>query len=300
MKTKTRRVIAGLSLFGSLLISYYLVLMFSVTKAEIALAELNKSFQEELVCHEECYVLRQTKEKIVVADLKNNSKKLLKLINNYWLDEKTSLEFKKELIRIYFLAYGADKAPDIIKEYLSLENPNQELLSEILVTFNLDLVSSEKLSVSLDNKMVSAATSSEKIVILKTLAKLDSDILIDKYISLLSSGESLELKREAVKNISAIREKSTYFSLEQLNIIKALIMSSGIELSLRRDLVLLVGDYFLVYPLESAELWREIYKNESLDSISRLFSADNLNHLSDDKLILPEVSASEWDEYYNK
>lgn len=300
LNTPRRKIIfGGLSLLLFLIIYLFISLLF-ISKAEVVLAELEKSFKEEAICHEECYLWRQGKEGAIELSLKEGNAKLENRILAYWRDAEENFEFKKELIQIMLAAYGKNNPPDYLNDYLADPEANQRLIREILSSFDLGGVNNQSLIISLNNKIAKAATSTEKIEAIKTLGKADDGHEIDNYFSLLNSNEDIKVKKQAIKNISNILEKSKYFTLEQLSLIEPLILAPETDSSLRQNMVLLLGDYHLIYPNESEAIWREVYKNESLDNISRLFSADNLNHLAGAELELPAVSSSEWANYYNQ
>lgn len=300
IKTKKQKIIIGGVGVLLLSIAYLSFLMLSIGRSEIALVELKKSFTDEPVCHEECYLWRQGQEALLVNDLKKGKQRTAKVVLNYWENTEVSLEFKKELIRINHLAYGDNNIPSYFKDYLNRNDSKQELVEEIISVFKLDLPSANSLGVKLNSEFSLASSSAEKIAILKTMAKLDSDLEIDNYFIVLNSAEDLDVKLQLIKNISAVKDKVNYFTLEQLKEIKDLVSNQDCDIRLRQNLVLLVGDYYLIYPEESSVLWQEIYDNQSLDNISRLFSADSLNHLVKTNLVLPEVSPSDWESYYNK
>lgn len=300
LNTPRKKIIFGGIFLLVFLGIYFFSALINVSPAEIALAELNKSFKEETICHEECYLWRQEQEKIVALSLKNGSNKLANRILAYWSDAKENFDFKTELVKIMLLAYGKNNPPGYLNDYVADSDANQKLVREILSSFDLEVASNQNLINSLNNTISSAATSTEKVEAIKTLGKVGGDSEIDSYFLLLSSAEDIKVKKQAIKNISNILEKSKYFTLEQLAIIKPLILAPETNLSLRQELVLLVGDYYLVYPEESEMIWRNVYENEAQDSISRLFSADNLNHLAGTELELPAVSQAEWADYYNQ
>jgi len=300
LNTPRRKLIFSSLFLLSFLIIYLLASLLSVSKAEIALAELEKSFKEEVICHEECYLWRQGKEEIIELSLKEGNVKLENRILVYWRDSEENFEFKKELIQIMLAVYGKNNPPDYLNDYLVGPEVNQRLVREILANFNLGIINSQSLIISLNNKIAKAATSTEKIEAIKTLGEVDDGSEIDNYFSLLNSNEDIKVKKQAIKNISNVLEKSKYFTLEQLALVKPLILAPETDSGLRQDMVLLLGDYQLIYPDESEAIWRDVYKNESLDNISRLFSADNLNHLAEAELELPAVSSSEWADYYNQ
>jgi hypothetical protein len=292
-----------LALCFAVLSFYFVISLLSIGRAELALAALKKSYEQETLCHESCYLWREGREKIIINNLKTearSSSRVAQRILTYWLDENINQEFKKELIKIIYNSSGANNPPAYLKEYLLSPGANKELVQEIISAFSLDEINSQKLSQSLLGTIKNATSSVEKVEALKVLGKLNNDLEIDNYFFLLSSGEAGEVKREAIKNISAIREKSSVFTLAQLAEIKDLILDSATDKRLRQELVLLVGDYYLVYPKESEKVWRDTLAEKKLDSISRLFSADNLNHLVGAKLSLPLVSPDEWANYYNE
>lgn len=298
--TRPRQLIFCAGVLFILFIFYLLLLFLSVSRPEIALAKLKKSYQEERICHEECHFWRQAQEKIIVSELRDGSKKLNKIILNDWRDPALNFDFKKELLIIIASVYGVENPPGYLQDYLVDTNSEKRLVREIITRFNFSSASSQNLAIILHNKIKTATSSQEKIQVLEILAEINNDQEIDNYFFLLSSNDSVDLKREVIKNISLIHEKSSVFTLAQLESIKNLILTPAIDLRLRQDLVLLVGDYYLVFPKESEAVWQEVYTDKSLDNISRAFSADNLNHLAGQRLILPAVSPLEWANYYNQ
>ncbi len=281
-------------------LGYIAFSMFSLSPSQIALAELEKSYTTEKICHEECYLWRQGKESLIVSNLINKRSDTEKELYKYWISENTDLDFKKEVVRLNFLAYGKGGVPEYLKRYINDENYESSLATLIISLFDLDLSDLTSLDFALNNKFSLATSSAEKIETLKVKASLGNDLEIDTYFSLLNTSGENDVKRELIKNISSIREKNNFYTLSQLEIIKSIILNPETDIRVRQDLVLLIGDYYLIYPEESATLWFEIYNNEALDNISRLFSADSLNHLKKLNLSLPEVSEIDWEAYYNQ
>jgi hypothetical protein len=296
---KYRYLILGIFLLISLTIIFVVILFFNISPAETALVKLAASFSGEISCHEKCNVFRQNQEKIIIAGFKTKPQKLDRMMLNYWRAKEINSDFKKELIKLSALAYGADNPPEYFKNYLLDSGADLSLVREIISQFNLT-AAADSLSGGLEMRIENASSSAEKIEALKTLGKLGADAEIDNYFNLLNSAEAIEIKKEAIKNLSNIREKSIYFTLAQLDILKKLIISPSTDIRIRQELVLLIGDYYLVFPLESASAWQEIYANKSLDNISRSFSADSLNHLKNARLVLPVVSETDWAAYYNQ
>lgn len=298
--TKRRAIILGLSTLGIIIVLYLIISLASISKSEIALAELEKSVTQETVCHEACFAWRQERENIVVSELKRGSKKISRRIQADWQNMEKSLEYKKEIVKILALAYGASNPPNYINDYLSNPSAEQALVFEILREFKIDASASDKLNRLLNDQIITATTTQEKISILKTMSVVSGPSEIESYFMILNSGDVTALKREAIKNISNIREKSLVFTLDQLKTIESLIHNLETDARFRQELVLLIGDYYRVFPEQSVGLWQGVFTNSSLDNISRAFSADSLNHLAGLSLTLPEISPTEWSEYYKQ
>jgi len=118
----------------------------------------------------------------------------------------------------------------------------------------------------------------------------------DYYFHLLTDDDELLIKREAVRLISAQAEKGGTLSLNQLAIIRELMLDSVTPALLRPPLVLLLGDYYELFPVETVAVLKSVYAEG--DEVSRAFAADILNK-SGKKITAPAVSQEAWDEYYN-
>ncbi len=295
-----QKIIIGIIAVVLLSAAYFSFLMLRISSSEIALAELNKSFEKEKNCHEKCNLWRQDRENVIIHSLKENEKRIASAMLNYWKNKEISQEFKQEIVKLNYLAYGKNNPPQYLKDYLNKNDSQPELIKEIISIFSPDLPESDKLGFDLSDKYSVASSSVEKVAILKTMAALNNDSAIEGYFSLLNSESDPIIKLQLIKNISSIKDKTNYFNLAQLEMIRNLILDKNTSLIVRQNLVLLLGDYYLVFPVESSSVWREVYANNSLDNISRLFSADNLNHLIKTNLALPEVNPEDWEAYYNK
>jgi len=298
-KTRRRKIVSISLLIGLLLFFYVGLSWFNVSDVEVALVELKNSFNSEIICHEKCALFRQAREQILVNKLKSKNQKTMKIVFNYWSSAEENRAFKKALVKILFLTYGANNPPPYLREYLNRPDSDLDLVREIIFRFPLLVNNNPEFKNNLVTRIAEAKLIDEKVELMKIVGEINNDLEIDSYFATLLTDESPLVKRELIKNISNIKDKSIYFTLNQLEIIKNLILNINTDSALRRDLVLLLGDYYLIFPEASAALWEEIYNKIELDSISRLFSADNLNHLASRNLALPVVSPAEWEEYYN-
>lgn len=283
----------------SIVLLYFAIAPLWVSREAIALAELEKTFLPQVICHEKCLLFRQARENLLAKSLKKREARTIKLLDRLWKKEDLSPAFRRELVKIFYLGYGGENPPFYLKKYLIENQASPQVIREIVYRFPLITNGYREFRDKLSERLLQADLPEERVEFLKIIREISSDSEIDNYFSVLTSGESEDFKREAVKNISNTKDKAGYFKVEQLEIIKDLVLSENTPNSLRRDLTLLISDYYLIFPNESAAIWQKIYNQEDLDSITRLFSADNLNHLGNKELILPEISPEEWAEYYN-
>ncbi len=280
--SRRRKIIFILALIfgGSLL--YLLVALIFISPAELSLAELRGSWQSETICHESCQLRRRRASEMVIAALKNDpDSRLARQIKRFFFDSRSSWEFRAELISIWREAAGSANPPIYLRDYLADPEAMPQLAAEILADFDptaLDLSVSE------------------------------SDVRgpIDYYFSILSSGKDFLIKREAVRAISTQPDKRTAFSPDQVESLGKMILDASQDRRLRQILVMLLGDYYPLFPDESSEVLRLAYGSAALDPISRALSADNLNRFEADggpdggEWPLPEISREDWDEYYNE
>lgn len=252
-----------------LIVSYLSVAILMVSPAEMNLERLRRSFRDDLICHEACAAGREASISIIVKDLKENPDSSgARHLKDYFLDEKNNLAFRIRLIGIIRTAIGPDNPPGYIKDFMA-GGGDSLIRAEILMAFKASALSSE------DNPL-------------------------DYYYKIIAGNDDLTVKLAAIRALSSLEDKSDYFDIGQLELIKKIIFDSGTDKRLRQPLVLLLGDYYRLLPDETKNILIALYKTESSgDNISRAFAADILNRLAGEELSVPEISPVEWDSYYN-
>lgn len=256
-------------------LAYLSISFWLISPAEIHLIKLRQSWQNNKICHEACRLERQNSKEIIVNELKkrNNQNNLRKMIEADFFDSKITVEFKIELINILQLSFGSSNPPVFLREYMTKSDGDPILQAAILNSF---------LATALD------------------LKEANSPLMY--YFNILLSNQAEILKQTAIEIISNYPDKTAVFNLEQLNIMKKLIFSNQTERHLRQAIVLLIDDYYILFPKESAAILKTIYKTEiNGDEVSRAFAADIFNrHVKPEEyLAAPIVSDTAWDEYYN-
>lgn len=243
---------------------YYSLAYFFVSKEEICLENLKRSFLTEKICHETCALKRLENKKCLSVNL-SKKPKIEKTMQSYIYNEELQTDFRIFLIDIFRSVYGSENPPLSLVNYLSVQSANKSVQSAILRFFDFSRLNGDK-----NNPL-------------------------DYYFSILEKESSSELRLEAAVKIATYKNAEQYFSVYQLSLIEMIIMDQKTDKYLRQSLVLLLSDYLKAMPEETRALLEKIYQsNFSGDNISRAFAADLL------MLPLPEITQEEWDAYYKR
>ncbi len=261
-------------LIGSIFIIALIVVISFIarpTRPEAVLNMLSDSYRSEAICHEACMVRRREfSNELIVALRADPDLKIARLFRSGFLEEKNNTDLRINLLSIIRQANSSDEAPEFLKDYLT-KGGNDRLKAEILTSYRPAALSAE--------------------------VEVDP---LDYYYKILAGNDSLDFKLAAIKSLSSFPDKDDYLSGGQLELVRGLILNSGTDKRLRQPLILLLSDYYLVFPEETENILMAYYLTAaSGDTISRAFAADSLNRLSGKALVAPEISAQEWDEYYS-
>jgi len=274
----------------------------SLDKASIALISLSRSVESSTPCHESCLIARSAWEQLIAARLPVSAR-LRRELNRVFTSGAASPTLKSELIKVSALGLGSDNPPEFVKDYLSSAKADPKVLAEIIADYpetaddNQTLFANLKQQASDSN--ISPATRREA---LKALAETGDASLTSFYFLCLNQDNDLGVRQEAVRAISTIKDQNLDYNVNQLAIIKNLIMAPDTDKALRADLVFLVGNYYPLFPSASAAILSDLYKQTPAgDNVSRALAADEFNRLGRGaKLAAPVVSQAEWDAYYNQ
>ncbi|MFA5155703.1 MAG: hypothetical protein WC453_04735 [Patescibacteria group bacterium] len=268
---------AGLGILLALIgiLAYLLFALFRISPGELSLAELRDSWEQEKLCHEDCWQRRRAAEAAVVAELKSGpDTSAARRLPTYFLDPAESSDFRIELLSLLRAAYGAANPPDYVRAYLTDPDAAPAIQAAILKNFG---------SAAVSQPTDGAAANP-----------------LDYYFSLLAGGHAVALKLSAAQAISNYPDQAAAFTSGQLTILKKLILNPATDRQLRASLVLLLGDYHAVLASETEKVLRAVYQaGPELDRVSVAFAADLLNRQAGAALALPAVSSEDWDDYYN-
>lgn len=242
-----------------ILFIYYSISFLTISRADICLEKLKRSFNNEELCRDNCALSRLENKKCVLNEFRKASK-IERKIFHYLAQKELVFNFRRELVDIIRLAYQNQEAPSVLLTYLESDLIDEKIKAEIFKAFDWEIKGRSPIS---------------------------------HYLDIINSDASLELRLAAVLKISIYYDQKSALSVDDLEILQKVIFKTNTPTYLRQSLVLLLGDYYKLYPEATRELLSEIVEaNFYQDNISLAFAADLIG------LELPEVSQAEWDRYY--
>jgi hypothetical protein len=259
-------------------------------KAVVAINRLGVNAHNNPVCHEPCFYERQLYKKVIANNLSTAS--IGNRVQQLILAEDNNLNFRLELLDI--LSFRNDLAlPDYLSEYLT-GGKDLRVKEKIRELLEVDEVAADELL----NRLAAATSTTEKVDILHRLSAESNSSLAESYLDLIITDPELKVKNGALSALSNLLPSSDYVTADFLLQFKQLIFTPGLDQYLRKEIILLLGDYLAIQEKPVAEILLAAYSDETvIDKFSRLFAADTLNRLSANNYSKPEISASEWQAY---
>ncbi len=248
-------------------------------------------------CRSNCLTDRkQMSEIIVKAWLENKS---------YWdgyifgyLKNIDDIEIKKALVDLSRQVY-VNEIPVNLEQIVYSQNYSYDLRHYIIKKYSHQFSSDNDLNLKLVNQVISNDLSSEqRLSAMQALYAWPSRDNFLFSLSILDSQESLVLKETALDLINAWPKNNINLKESDLEFLSELSLREDLDKNLRVKIVWLITDYYNLYAKKVLESLNSIYEKESIDNISRGFSAEAINYLSDKNLELPSISEKEWQNYY--
>ena len=271
----------------------------SLNTAEISLLELRKSYEQDSICHEDCFVNRERLKNNILMDLKKGSDIEEEVLKQLYV-KGTGASFKEVLVELLGEYYDRSIAPQYLREYFKSPQAETPVQIKIIQTFPKSKFPQTSLQTKLKKTILDEELDvTERIDALRNLGSIADGSLSDYYLSLVFSEDSREIKNLAIVMLSSMENKERYFSQKQLAAIEKIALSSETEDRIRQSLVVLLADYYPYFPKEVVSILEDLHDSSITDNISLAFVVDFLNDVSGDIYPLPEISAVEWNEYYN-
>ncbi len=259
-------------------------------KADIAINRLGVSSYNDLVCHESCFYERQVYKQVIAANLEKE--KIAARVESLILAEDNNLRFRLELLDALSFKDGL-RLPDYLGNYLA-SGEEEAVKEKIREVFGLDRAS----SVELIDRLKNSSSTAERIDLLDSLREKSDSSLAGFYLDLVINESDLKIKNGALLALSNLVPSSDYVSDDFLSKIRRTIFDPATNQYLRKELILLLGDYLSIQEKIVNQLLVDIYSDEAvIDKFSRLFAAGILNRLSANSYAEPEISSSEWQAY---
>lgn len=266
---KGSKVLVWLAAALLFLAAYSVGASFAVRPAEILLLRLRLEMSGEGVCRESCQERRFRFRESIAQEIKARPQgRVARLSAEYFQDSRLSESFRQELVRIWQLS-NPNQSPDFLLAALASDATSPVLRAAILANYRAGALGGGHDSLAV-------------------------------YFPYLAKSEEV-VWRSALAAISSYPRKDEYDSW-QLGQIRGHVFDASVPAEKRRELILLLSDYYPYFPAETEQIWEAVYRSGGMDSISRLFSADLLNRRPDEGLAaydLPPVTEEEWNEYFN-
>lgn len=270
-------------------------------KASIAINRLAVSIYNNQDCRDFCYFKQLNYEKAIFKSLANKriSNRLIKVI----FDESDNLNWRLRALDIILKSEISDLNHFLDKAQKFIDDPDNsyQIKQELVLSFktNLDYAQylDELKSEILDESFDSSKTK-ESLSFLLALNELNSDLVF----KILNKSSDVYLIKDLVSKISS----SNYYSLvsddyrlEYASILEKIFLKFS-NYDLRSLIIFSLAD-FLSENLKDdyLSLLQGLYFHEECDEFSKFLIADILNSYSDKNYAYPEISQTEWENYYN-
>ncbi len=125
-------VIYSIAILFLIIFVYYLTSFFFVSSFDICLEKLKKSYNNEVICREECYLNRKEYYSCLSKKIEKNLVKIEKIIK----DEDESITFRSDLIDFLSSLYGRENVPIFLNEYLLTEGGSEEIKGKIIYSYD--------------------------------------------------------------------------------------------------------------------------------------------------------------------
>jgi len=125
-------VIYSMAVLFFLTFLYYLLSFLFISSFDICLEKLKKSYNDEVICREECYLNREEYYNCLSKKLDKNLDKIEKIIK----DEDENIDFRLDLISFLSSVYGKNNVPVFLNEYLTENGVNSEIQTKIIYSYD--------------------------------------------------------------------------------------------------------------------------------------------------------------------
>ena len=125
-------IIYSIAILFFLIFLYYLLSFFFVSSFDICLEKLKKSYNNEVICREECYLNRKEYYSCLSKKIDKNLVKIEKIIK----DEEESITFRSDLIDFLSSLYGKENVPIFLNEYLLNEEGSEDIKGKIIYSYD--------------------------------------------------------------------------------------------------------------------------------------------------------------------
>ncbi|MCK9438872.1 MAG: hypothetical protein WC164_01405 [Patescibacteria group bacterium] len=271
-------------------------------KASIAINRLAVSVYNNQDCRDFCYFEQLNYEKVIFESL--NNKRIFNRLIRVIFNESDNLNWRLRVLDIILKSEIIDLEYFLGKAQEFIDNPNNsyQIKQVLILNFKINLDYAQYLdelkSEILDGNLNSLEIK-ESLSFLLILNELSSDLVLE----ILNKSSDISLVKDLVSKINSNNYHASLFDndsrLEYSNILEKIFLKFN-NYDLRSLIIFSLADFLSENLKEDySSLLQKLYFHEESDKFSKFLIADILNSYSDKNYVYPEISQTEWNDYYN-
>lgn len=273
----------ALLILAFIVLAVFLYIFFSlafISRDEIRLAELERSYKRDKFCREECLKERRVlASHLIRAWREQAGSRLVNRFKDKMLSVESERNFKLAMVEILGeAAYTAP--PEFLFTYLNREDADPYVSAGIYTNFSPDSWEADGLGGGAGD-------------------------MLSVYFEIIASDAALPLKAEAIRQIGRFGQQPGAYNIRQVADIAHWLQSDSINNKLKYGLVMLLGGYYPSFPEESEEALKTTYWSAASSALVKALAGDLLNRFEPDGgpegagWEIPAVGEEEWDDYYS-
>lgn len=265
-------------------------------RAKIALRKIAESTEKMYYCREDCQVKRLTYQKIISSALSSQKEKLLPDLEKVILDKNILSETRMVLISLW----RAANLPitDNIKNFCADNNQDFNLRAELINAW--PELSNNSFASELVGNFKTATSDTQRLAALNLLTDNNNPLIISTIWQIILGDYSDKIKNQAFFLLANLSNKNDVYWLENISNLRTILESDSFPNRLKDQAILILGDYYNLYPFETESLLIDIVSRpQYFDDYQRSFAIDILNNNRSLKIATLNLSQADWNAYYN-
>jgi hypothetical protein len=265
-------------------------------RAKIALQKIINISAKDYYCRETCQSNLRLYGQFIRQSLLSDNKEIQGDLEKAILNPRLLAENRRLLISLW----QETKVPpsDVLVDFSKDKEKDFFIRSQILAAWP-DL-EKEAFATETISKFKMAKDDASKLVFLDLLSGQSSESVINSLWEIILGNYSVAVKEKAFFLLANLDDKEDLYVLADVTNLRAILESADFPHRLKDQAILALGDYYSFYPIETEQLLVDIFNRpQYFDNYQRSFVLDILNNNRSLKIASLNVSAAEWEDYFN-